>query len=340
MSISQAEISRQVGVSRTAISHVLNGRGHMVSAETRERILKAVEANGYHRNALVRALRSNRTQMVGIVVPDAGISFFGKIIRAAERQASVNDLQCFLCQNHSLPEEMERQLAALQEYRVDGILIAPSSSNAKPDVYHALIQHKIPFVLVDVPITDVKAPFIGNDNVLTGRLAAEHLLSLGHRRIAVVRGFHENPGSQERFMGHCMALEKAGVKVDQELIVGDGFDFEAGCNAVSTLLERKVGFTALVAPSDIVALGAIRMLSKKGLRVPDDVSVIGCGNLDISSMISTSLTTIDQNSEELGHRAMDLLILQIEGKGKVNPRVIIKPKLVVRESTGVPPRSR
>jgi LacI family transcriptional regulator len=339
MSISQSTIASQVGVSRTAVSHVLNGRGHMVSADTRARILKAVEIGGYHRNALVRALRSNRTHVIGVVVPDAGFSFFGKIIRGVETKASMHGFHCFLCQSHSLPEEIEKDVVTLQEYRVDGMVIVPSSSRAKPKIYQSLLQQQFPLVLVDVPVTGLKTHFVGNDNVATGLIATEHLLALGHRRIAFVKGYHENLGSAERLQGYRQALKNAGIPADPALAVGDGFEFEAGREAVCTLLDGKVDFTALITSSDKSALGAIQELARNGIGVPAEVSVVGCGNEEISEMVTPSLTTVDQQSQELGTHAMELLIGQIEGTTEPVRKILVEPKLVVRESSARAPRA-
>lgn len=336
MSVSQTTISRQVGVSRSAVSHVLNGRGHMVSDETRRKIIAAVEAGGYHRNALVRALRANRTHVVGIIVPGAGFSFFSEIIRAAETEASSHGLQCFLCQSHNQPGDLVKEISALREYRVDGILIAPSSSSEN-EIYESLRDQKFPFVLIDVPIDGVNASFVGNDNVRAGVLATEHLLGLGHQRIAFINGYHGNPASAERLKGYRQALTKAGIPFRKELTVGDGFEFETGRGAIRQLAESKVAFTALVASSDVAALGAMQELGRMGISIPGKISIVGCGNLDVSSMSSPSLTTVDQKPLELGRRAMSLLVSQIEGELRSAKKIVVKPEIVVRESTGRAP---
>jgi len=333
MNVSQMTISKQVGVSRSAVSHVLNGRGHMVSAETRKRIEEALNANGYHRNALVRALKENRTHVIGIIVPSGGLSFFTEIIDAAENQASAHGLQCFLCQTHSRLDVLEKELNALREYRVDGVLIIPSSSTAFPQVYRNLAKQKFPFVIADVPIDGLKTAYVGNDNACAGRLAAEHLLGLGHRRIAFIRGYHESLTARDRLAGFEQALKKAKVPLDPTLICGDGFTFEQGCSSVAELLKNKTKFTALVASSDFAALGAIQELSGRGLRVPEDVSIIGCGNLDFSAMITPSLSTINQNPQILGCEAINALVKQIEGKTKNVCRIMVPPELIARKST-------
>lgn len=336
MSVSQTTISRQVGVSRSAVSHVLNGRGHMVSEETRRKIIEAVEAGGYHRNALVRALRANRTHVVGIIVPGAGFSFFNEIIRAAEYEASGHGLQCFLCQSHNRPGDLVKEVAALREYRVDGILIAPSSSSETPEVFESLLSQKFPFVLIDVPVDGVNASFVGNDNVQAGLLATEHLIDLGHKRIAFINGYPGNPASSERFKGYSRALAKAGIPVKDELIVGGGFEFEHGRESVRHLLDSRTPFTSLVASSDISALGAMQELGRSGIAVPEKISIVGCGNLDVSSMATPSMTTVDQKPLELGKRAMKLLISLIEGEVETSKKVIVKPRLLARESSSSP----
>ncbi|MEI8309449.1 MAG: LacI family DNA-binding transcriptional regulator [Verrucomicrobiota bacterium] len=333
MSVSQTVISQQVGVSRSAVSHVLNGRGNMVSADTRKRIHQALEANGYHRNALVRALKENRTHVIGIIVPEVGHSFFAEIIEAAENQASANGLQCFLCQSHSRIEVLEKELTALREYRVDGVLIFPSSSSAFPQVYRDLEKQKYPFVIVDVPIGGLKTAYVGNDNVCAGRLAAEHLLGLGHRRIVFISGYHESLAAHDRLAGFQQALKTARVPVDPSLVVGDGFTFEQGRSAVAQLLKCKAKFSAIVAPSDFAALGVMQELAGSGLRVPEDVSVIGCGNRNFSSMVRPSLTTINQNPQKLGREAINALVKQIEGKSTRALRLTVAPELIARKST-------
>ena len=308
----------------------------MVSAETCSRILKALDDNGYHKNALVRALRANRTHVVGIVVPNAGFHFYSEIVRAAEKEAGDHGFQCFLCQNHYESGQIEKEINALREYRVDGIMIVTASSMASPLAYRSLKQHKVPFVVVDVPTESVKTHFVGSDNFEAGRVATEHLLKLGHRRIAFLKGYHENPGAQERLKGYMNALLEFGISVQDDLMTGDGFEFESGQRAISTLLDRHISFSALIASSDFAALGAVQELGRRGLRVPDDISLIGCGNLDFSAMVTPTLTTIDQHPLQLGCQAMHLLVDQIEGRAKASQKILVKPDLVFRESTASP----
>ncbi len=336
MSISQSKIARSVGVSRSAVSHVLNGRTHMVGPEVRDRILQAVEASGYHRNALVNALKTNRTHVIGIIVPEAALSFFGEVVRAAERETRLHGLQCFLSQSYSMPDDLEKDVAILREYRVDGLLIAPASALAKPELYRALQQQKFPFVLVDTPVVGTGSSFVGNDNRLIGQIATQHLLDLGHRRIVCIRGYRDNPGALQRYEGYCDALKRAGIPLDPQLVVGDGFQFETGREVTAALLNAGIRFTGMVTPADYVALGAIQELTERGLSVPKDVSVVGCANLDVSRMVSPALTTVDQEPEAIGRSAVQLLVKHIEDRTRPAEEITIKPKLIVRGTTAKP----
>jgi len=336
MIVSQASISQQVGVSRTAVSHVLNGREHMVSEETRERILRAVEESGYHRNALVRALKANRTHVIGIVVPEVGLSFFAELIEGAELKARQHGLQCFLCQTYNDPAVIEKDITTLREYRVDGLIMVPASASASRETLATLLHQKFPFVVVDVPQTGLKTPYVGNDQMEAGRLATHHLLELGHRRIAIIRGYHENPGSEERITGYRKALAQAGVRFDKRLVIGGRFTYEGGLEAVDALMEAGTRFTGIVASSDYSALGANQRLAHYGLEVPRDVSIVGCGNLDISTMANPALTTIDQDPQRVGAVAVEMLLKIVEGEtGSVRARRIA-PKLITRRSTLAP----
>ncbi|MBC2602615.1 substrate-binding domain-containing protein [Puniceicoccus vermicola] len=332
MSISQTAIAQKVGVSRSAVSHVLNGRSHMVGPELREKIMEAVEASGYHRNALVKALRSNRTHVIGIIMPELKVSYFSDMIGTIESEARKLGLQCFICQSHSSPEILEKEVVALREYRVDGLIIAPANSNEPVDVYAMLEQQKYPYVLLDLNIKGLSCSGVGNSNGAIGRLATEHLLELGHQRIAYLKGY-PGPSSDQRYQGYVRALARAGVELDENLVLGGQYLFEAGVESVRSLVEKGESFTAIVASSDAVALGAIQELQQHGMRVPDDISVVGCGNLDLSRMSTPPLTTVDQRPEVIAERAVRLLDSRIQDRETPHQYLRVEPRMIVRQST-------
>ncbi|WP_269522670.1 LacI family DNA-binding transcriptional regulator [Coraliomargarita parva] len=330
--VSHSTIAKSVGVSRAAVSHVLNGREHMVSDETRKKILKAVEQSGYHRNALIRAIKSDVTHVVGILVPSMNISTFSEIVYAAETLAKNEGWQIFLCQTHSLPETAAKEIKTLREYRADGLMIVTVSGDANAAEYQALTRDNLPLVLVDVPSDSLKTTFVGNDHALGAYDATKYLLDTGHTRIALIKGYTENPNIQQRQIGYKKALCEAGIEFDERLVFDLNFSFEAGKEAVANLTNTKVPFDAIITSSDHCSVGAIEELKERGLKVPDDVSIIGWGDLEFCRYTTPTLSTIDQQSTTLGETAMRYLLEQIRTKQNKLKQSIISPKLIIRGS--------
>jgi LacI family transcriptional regulator len=337
--LSQRAIAERVGVSQGAVSHVLNGREHLVGAVVRARIRRALKECGYHRNALVRALQTNRTHVLGVIVPEALVSFFAEILTSVERAAKERQFQCFLCQSHNDMDTLDREIGTLREYRVDGLIIVAFNSVDRPEVYGALRQGHVPTVIVDCEIAGVRLPLVANDNLAIGRVATEHLVRLGHRRIACIQGYWGQLNARERVQGYRLAMREAGIAVDEAWVVAGGYEVEQGAQAVHGLRERGVDFTAVVACSDLTAIGVLQELRRQGRRVPEEVSVVGCGNLDMAAYTTPALTTVDQKPDELGRAAVNLLVKQIEappGRARKVATVLVEPALVVRESTAAP----
>ena len=320
------------------MTHFLNGRQSAVSAEVCARIKEVVRKYDYRPNALVRGMKSNRTQVFGMVAANMGISYFNKLVMAVESAGKLKDYQCFLCQTYSSGATLEKEINVLSEYRVDGFVVMPVNSQEQPEIYQGLIQRGVPFVLLDTDVDGVDASYAGSDNVEIGRLATHHLLDLGHRKIACVRGHPKSSTARQRFDGYRKALQEAGIPMKEALVKGEGFEVKTGEQSVQELLASRQSFTALVAPNDYVALGAIRALGEAGLRVPQDVSVIGCANLDFCEIMVPHLTSMDQKPEEVGRAAFDLLFDQIEKTKKLPKKILIQPEIVVRDSSARAPK--
>jgi LacI family transcriptional regulator len=332
MTVSQRTIAERVGVSRTAVTHVLNGRAERVSPAVRERILKTIEETDYHRNGLVRAMQRKRTQVLGLVLNHAG-GYFSRLVASIESTAKAHDYQCFLCQTHSVIENMEKEVATLREYRVDGLILMPVNSMEHRDFYRRLLARRVPFVLLDMAVEGVDVPCARNDDVAIGRLATQHLLALGHRRIACLRGYPKASNAWDRERGYREALAAAGLPVREDLIVGNSYIAEGGREAVRELLGRNTEFTALFAANDAVAYGAIEELRRHGRRVPEDVSVVGVGNDESCGWVSPRLTSVDQKPDDVGRAAVELLLARIDKTLKPADQVrLIEPELVERES--------
>lgn len=331
--VSHRTIAESVGVSRAAVSHVLNGREHMVSEATCKKILNAVKETGYHRNALVRALKSDTTHVVGILVPTMDLSVFSNIVCGAELVAKREGWQVFFCQTHSLQERVLEEIQILREYRVDGLIIVTVNSESNVEEYRTLKRDKLPFVLVDVPADNVKTSFVGNDQAHGAYISTKHLIESGHKRIVLIKGYHGNPNMRLRLAGYQKALSEHELPFDENLVFDLAFTYESGVEAAKELLKKETVFDAIIASSDHCALGAIDTLQDHGLRVPNDISVIGWGNNEMSRYVTPRLTTLDQKAQALGDRAMCFLLDQISKKKQTLKSEIIRPELVLRNST-------
>ena len=333
MSISLEQISREVGVSRGAIGHVLNGREKRVGAKTCQRIKAALKRHDYHTNGLVRALRAQRTQILGVLVPSVEVSLYPQIITAIESAAAARKYQILITQHHSMVSNLEAQVVMLRQRRMDGLLIFPVNSQEQTELYRRLLEHGVPFVACLQAVQELTLPLVVNDDVEIGRVATRHLLELGHRRIACLRGYPKAVDAAERVEGYRQALRAAGVAVDEGLIAGEGYEMPFGDQAIEQLLSRGERFTAVVACNDKVAIGAAQALERHGLRVPQDVSLVGCGNLDVGQFFRPAISSVDQKPQEMGNACVEMLLERIENPKAPLREQRIWPELIVRKST-------
>jgi LacI family transcriptional regulator len=251
-----------------------------------------------------------------------------------EVAAQVRGWRLVICQTHGQPDHLEREIAKLRELRVDGFVIAPFHSQRA--YYQRLVKSGVKMVFLDDAVTGVGVPYVDSDDVCGGRLATEHLLALGHRRIACLR--LAGPALPNcRFAGYCAALRDAGVAFDERLVTEvDRGDYETGFQAAVRLLAGPA-FTALVAPNDVLAIAAMDALRQAGRRVPADVSVAGYANLREARYCQPKLTTVSQETETIGREAANRLLDLIEGRPVGTEDVLVEPRLIVRQSTAEAP---
>ena len=330
------QLADRLDLSKATVSLALRDSPE-IAPRTRNRVKAAALAMNYVPNRVAQAMSNRRSNCIGIIVPTVNSSFFPDIINGIEQEAKNEGRQCFVCQSHSRTEIMAEEVEALLSHMVEGLIIFPVNSFVQKDLYLDLLKRPVNFVLVDQRVDGVRAPYVGNDNRKAGRLATGHLLTRGHRRIACIRGYWDSLSARDRFRGYADALADAGIALEEDLVAGNGFDTDEGYRSAQKLLKGRHSFTALVAPNDFVALGAIRALEEGGLRVPEDVAVIGCGNLDMCSWVSPSLSSIDQSPGKIGQAAMRLLAeAGPPASKKTAPReTIIDSSVVVRKSTSL-----
>jgi LacI family transcriptional regulator len=332
--ISLKDVAARAGVSFQTASKVLNGRTDVVSAATRDRILRVAQELGYVPNALARGLVRQTSLTVGIVADDFSDFALSQFVVAAQRTLETAGHTALIAST-SPDADARLALRRLREHRVDGILlIAPSMEDDK----HAGEQLRAPLPAVSLNhVPGGGVPTVGSDHARTGALAAGHLLSLGHRSLGTVIGPARRRVVVSRLAGFRSALRAAGVTLPAARVVATSdWTAESAHAAAHLLLDAEPDVTALFVHSDLMALGVLAALRERGVRVPADCSVVACDDLPIAAFAVPPLTTVRVPFQETGAHAAELLLALIRGE-EVPPRRLLPVRLVHRDSTAPPP---
>lgn len=334
MAIRLKDIAADLGVSAVTVSKVLRGKPD-VGEETRRRVLERVREVNYQPNLLARGLASGKSQTVGLIVPDLLHTFFAEFAKGLKAGLRKRGYQLILASAEEEPELEREEIDTLLARGVDALLLA--TCQPEEDALASLVGVTVPCVLVDRALPQSGRPFVGTDDVAAGRMATEHLLGLGRRRIAHIAGEEFSTG-RDRLTGYREALAAAGLESRTDRIVSRSRLEEAGERigeaAMLELLSAAERPDAVLCYNDLSAMGAVRAALEAGLRVPEDVAVVGCGNLRVSDYLRVPLTSIDQSTAEQGEKAAKLTVALLAGKAKTPDRQIrIQPKLVARAST-------
>lgn len=322
------DVARLAGVSTATVSRALNGTGQ-IAPSTRAAIEAAVEQLGYRPNTIARSLVTKSTQTIALLLPDITNPFYAALVSGIQDFVLKHDHTMLLCTTEGDPEREEQYLELLRSKQVDGALV--DGLTLPPARIARFVREGFPIVCLDRDVDSTSVPLVQVDNRLGARLATEHLLSLGHTRIAHVAGAPDLRISEERVAGYRETLARTGFEPDPGLVAVGGFTAEGGYKATKTLMGR--GFSAVFAANDLSAIGVINALAENGWRVPEDVSVVGFDDLRLSAFTTPPLTTIHQPALEIAQRATQLLLDLSRGKRVRKLRHLLAPELVVRRST-------
>ncbi|MBP7964122.1 MAG: LacI family DNA-binding transcriptional regulator [Caldilineaceae bacterium] len=328
MSTTMSDVAAQAGVSVTTVSHVINST-RPVSADLRERVVVAMAALNYQPNRLARSLRQGRTHTIGMIVPDNANPYFAEVARGIEETAYQNDYSLILCNSAGDLDRERFYINVLLEKQVDGIILVAAGSSTSNIANIALP----PMVVVDRDLPNIHADAVLTENAQGGQLATEHLLALGHRRIACITGASDVTPTAERATGYRQALVAAGVEVDENLVVKGDFHYASGYAAAKGLLTGPNPPTAIFACNDLMAVGAISAGIELGLRIPADLSIVGFDDVQLASFTNPPLTTVAQPKREMGTLAVSLLLERMADPDIPPRRRWLGTGLVVRGST-------
>lgn len=323
------EVAEHAQVSVATVSHVIN-RTRFVDPETQERVRQSIKALGYRPNLLARSLRRRETRTIGLLVPDNANPFFAEFARVIEDVGFAEGYSVILCNSDRSETKEETYIDVLLAKQVDGLIVISASNRA--DLLQRVLDVGVPMVVVDRSPTDLSVSQVLVANDQGGYLAGQHLARLGHRRVGCIGGPSNANPSWGRVGGFARALREVGVELPPEAIVQGDFRYAGGEAGMRTLLERDLRLTAVFAANDLMAIGAMLTLRRVGLRVPDDVSVVGFDNILQASTMIPALTTVEQPVNELGQAAVRLLLDQMLKRTTEPASMTIPTRLVERES--------
>ncbi len=325
------DVARRAGVSVTTVSHVIN-ETRFVSEELRRRVYQAIEELNYRPDAIARSLRRRRTQNIGMIVPDISYPFLAEVAKGVEDRGFELGYNVILCDSNG---DLEREAACiefLREKRVDGIVFVAAGESA--DHVRSLIEQGMPVVVCDRELPGVEVDTVIADNVESGYQATEHLIRSGHRRIGCIAGPEGLCISAKRLQGYRRALEEYSIPFREELVIHSDFRCLGGYRAMEELLSQLDDPpTAVFACNDLTAMGAICAASRRQLRIPRDIAVIGCDDIALASFTNPSLTTIVQPKYEMGAIAVEMLVKRIKDKDRPVTRRVLPTELVIRDSS-------
>ena len=330
MRVTLQDVANHAGVSRATASLVVRD-SPLVTDETRERVLASMQVLGYVYNRAAASLRSRRSHAIGLVVTDITNPFFAQMTIGSETALEEADYAVLLGNTSERLTKQDRLLAAMQGYAVDGILLAPAMGTTIETI-ERLRTWRLPFVLVVRYLFDVDANYVGADNVAGAAMAAEHLVSNGHHRIAFVGGPAGSSARSDRAQGLRSVLQRHGIPADESLFVTSPVTRDGGRQAILDLLSSTNPPTAALCYNDIVAFGVLLGLQATGRQPGRDFDVIGFDDIEEAALWQPALTTVAIDPERIGAEAAQLLLERIESPDAPPRRVILPPRLVVRET--------
>jgi LacI family transcriptional regulator len=333
MAVRMKDIAKELGLSAVTISKVLSGHPD-IGEETRARVLRRVKELNYQPSSLARSLVTGRSFLVGLIVPDLIHPFFAEVAKGLATTIRHKGYSLIISSSEEDPELEATEIRQLRARRLDALVIASTQAHlVELDMEH---DGEV-FILIDRDVPGAHAHFIGIDDKAVGRIATEHLIDIGCHRIAHIRG-RDNSTGLDRFEGYRVALSNRGLKYEEDLVVSrNNVDIESqdqGAQAMQFLLDKEKRPDGVFCYNDPLAIGAMKTILAAGLRIPEDIALIGCGNLHFDDSLRVGLSSVDQHSRQIGERAGELVLSLFASKQKARPRsYILDPELVARDST-------
>ncbi|MEM9361385.1 MAG: LacI family DNA-binding transcriptional regulator [Bacteroidota bacterium] len=328
------DIAQKLNVTASTVSRALNGNPR-ISDSTRKAVMKTARELNYEPNQIASALRSGRTQLIGMLVPTINRAFFSSIIRGVEEVANSLDYRVIVSQSNEVFDNEENAVKAFLNARVDGIIASIGKNTQQFDHYEQVLERGLPLVLFDRTTPHLQTSQVVIDDYQGAYLATSHLIEQGCTRIAHFTTERKIDIYKERYRGYVNALEDHGIERDEALIFSGNLQLEDGRSHAENLLRNKENFDAIFSASDYAAMGAMQVLKENGLKIPGDVALVGFLNEPFTSFTDPPLTSVNQFPIEMGHTAANLFFnaLDSEKKKIIPKKTVLQPELIIRASS-------
>lgn len=333
MSVTIKDIAEKANISYPSVSRALSGKPG-VSEETRGKILKIAREMNYQPNALAKSLVQNKSSTIGLIIPDILNPYFPEIAKGVEDEAHLKGLSVFLCNSDWDDAREGKYLDKLLAKRVDGIIIFPIS---KRNIFE--IRRKagsdLPIIILGGSYSEEDFVSIAIDDVLGAEISVVHLLEQGYGNLVFIGGKPGLSSVDDRLEGFVSGHKIFGLEVSDKMIVESDLTFDGGYTSMNTLLDNEFQPGAVLAENDVIAMGVIQAIRMRGLKVPEDIAVVGFDDIPMASMTGIDLTTVRQPKYEMGKMAVLELnaLLEKESESKVHKRLVLKPELIIRKSS-------
>jgi DNA-binding LacI/PurR family transcriptional regulator len=328
------DLAKKLGISASTVSRALSDHPD-INDNTKKRVRKLAKEFNYKPNPIAQSLKNNRTTIIGVIVPEIQHDFFASAISGIEEVAYHAGYTIIVCQSN---ENFEREVIntnALIQQRVAGIVASISQNTNNSDHFKSVIERGIPLVFFDRACEDVSASKVIIDDSKSAFNAVTYLIGIGYKKIAHFAGPKVLEICKRRLAGYSEALNKAHIRISKELICYGGLHETDGYNSMDSLIKKNIIPDAIFAVNDPVAIGAFQRIKEAGLKIPDDIGIVGFSNNKITTLVDPTITTIDQPSFEMGKKAAEILVGLIENKNKsAKPKTVtLETKLIIRGST-------
>lgn len=334
MTVTMKDIAKKTGLSIATVSRVINKTGY-VKEETREIIMKTIKELNYTPSAVARSLCKKETNIIGVVIPDINNPFFGEVIKGISSVADEENLNIILCDTDEKIEKELKSLELLKEQRIKGIIITPTSDKNKFSSEYLCILESlgIPIVLIDRDVKHSNFDGVFLNSIKGACEGTEALIKAGHKKIAIIGGPSTSKPGRDRLRGYKKALMMNGIDINEDYIFYGDFKLESGYKIAKQILEMKDRPTAIFVCNNMMNLGCIKALNEKGVRIPDDMALIGFDEVEMLDIFGVKISVISRPTTEMGRVAMEILRDKLNNNDDSQiKRIILTPKLILKGS--------